>query len=688
MKTIKLNKNRWIIIPLFFGIFYLLFAELYVRKSQNYTMIQQITFITILLGEYIYIMRLVKHKANMLQMLICNSILILFWDLHILCGNMKNENGILFLISTFVIHLLFVICLVSVITEKRKISWHIYIKNNYFVIIISVAVFILSIFSIDAWLSSGAFDYYSNLDAIVNRWDFSNTPIDRLKLCGHSSQAYSMLLSIGGYLTVKNSLIGARVIQLLMACLTIFCQSKIIEKVFCNIPSYIKKILLVTFAFSPLFFGLIQEINTDYAMFCFFVWMFCCRLYCLNDLEIFCMFLLVFSKETGVVIYLGYLLGTFLNDLIILEKTNFKNIIKLIFSKRYIMYCLPGYMYLLFMRISSANIWGTATQGEASSINVFGFNFDYIVFKIKQLLSPNFGWLCYLFFVIVLIIYIINGIIKQKKVFCKFNKSFYFAFVCSFVAYLLMDVLYITFTNYRYGIICVFFSNICLGLGISLIYKLNVNKRFLMILDIFVIYTMIIIGMSNFYTIDKVFKCSKYTYNVGKEYMIGAQMFYIGPNGEMVTNESVGGFATVGMVYNKEYQQLGKLINKFLDDINYSKNDLIIVPYTHSEYASYSNFFGRSEENGLENIYWNSKTKKLNINHTNIKNLYKKEYEKMNIATFKNKEDFLKIKNDYKNIYVMELPYNKENGFQYRTMALSKKSYSGYTYTINMYKLK
>ena len=60
----------------------------------------------------------------------------------------------------------------------------------------------------------------------------------------------------------------------------------------------------------------------------------------------------------------------------------------------------------------------------------------------------------------------------------------------------------------------------------------------------------------------------------------------------------------------------------------------------------------------------------------------------MNIATFKNKEDFLKIKNDYKNIYVMELPYNKENGFQYRTMALSKKSYSGYTYTINMYKLK
>lgn len=91
--------------------------------------------------------------------------------------------------------------------------------------------------------------------------------------------------------------------QIIMGISGILCFDLLIDKLFPGIKKSITIIALLLFSFSPLFFGLIGELNPDFAVLIFFMWFIKSYAYKKYIFLIFSGVCLCLSKETGIIIY-------------------------------------------------------------------------------------------------------------------------------------------------------------------------------------------------------------------------------------------------------------------------------------------------------------------------------------------------------------------------------------------------
>jgi hypothetical protein len=256
-------------------------------------------------------------------------LLLLFFDLGIL-SPVTDKNyitpctTILLLICNSLASILllsFTIKKFNVIKQKKIRDL---ISNNPVIIILILYTF-AKIFYIDTMLRWDGAWYFTRLLESVENFNFTfNSFLKDFNWYGHPSMGYAFLMSLSQFLDFGNHLL-LNIENLIIALVSILLFYKILTYLFkdngLNTAEYV--LLTALFAFNPLYFGVSLSFSLDFPVLVFLLASIWALLY--NRMILFALFgtILVFSKETGTLLYFTFLSFSLLFYLII--KIQLKN---------------------------------------------------------------------------------------------------------------------------------------------------------------------------------------------------------------------------------------------------------------------------------------------------------------------------------------------------------------------------
>lgn len=563
-----------------------------------------------------------------------------FWDLAVLSDTTEKSNILIILIGLFSLNLPILILLVKCRKLLSEVKFRHLISENKFLILIICAFVVLSLPVIDSWPKLDSNVYYHYL-MDLQYWNFSFDKLNLFMLGGHPSFGYTIIAGIGTFLT-PNSPIGIRIINIILMCITLI--------LFYNILSFFKTFksnkgirLLATaiFAVNPLVLGIIYEINLDFALTCFYIWVISALLNKKYIILAYTSFFLVFSKEIGIFLLFGIGIGWLLSFIVQNIKTKK---LALFFSEEFIkivmVFFLPAIVFVVFY--IQGLLWRQSggLTNTSSTLNSFYIDYTNIIEKLKQLFILNFNWFIFLFVILYLCILIFKrGNIQYKNFFelapctCFFSTLFF----------LLFQFIYVTYCNARY--ILPFIPTYIIFF--AFITKKITTKQGTIILSLFLILSFV----QNFSTIDPITKQAFSTIDVGKTNIITTRTFVKDSNGIKQTKETNPELIemlqfTQSAVYNRQYFYFEKTVNEFFKKINYSNNQNVFIGIL----PTYGNMTWQSLFGDWYNtvLYYNKDTEKLVLTPTATT-------VSMEVLSQETIIDFEK----YDSVYLMYVPFNK-----------------------------
>lgn len=628
-------------------------------------------------------------RSILTQLCLISFMVALFWDAAMIAPFTYKQNQIVILIGAIIFNLSFFVLLVLFIKRGKA---EVNIKQRFIEGIdiwqyIIVALFILgSVGIIHAWLGAGAYDYYCFISKYA-AWDFISS--ENFRLCGHDSQSYAFFMFLGQYIFGR-SYIAARIMNILLAVITIMCFNTIIRTMCKKASRFQINVTTAIFAFSPLLYGLVGEINTDFAVICFWTWLIYASVKRYRVLEGMFAILLCFSKETGLCMYLLYMC-----TLVIYKFFKGKNkpivdrFIDSIANKQVLLDAVAAYLYLILLLFRDGKVWDGGVTGAAATnpFNVLGINKEYIYYRTHQMLSPNFLWVFVAFIIVATLIFLLRKISRKKISISDYveNQEVFWTTVGGFAGYLLLSLLYITWTNYRYNIAYLFFLVLFLTISLDILFKKNVIKNIILI----VVFALTFV--SNYYTLDRVSLPGNYSYDIGKDRLVSNMLFYA-DNGNMVLDEGCEQFGSIALQYNREYVYMGETLEKALTHIDYKQDSLLIFPNRMGEYVTFTTIFGRRVEEGNSpyTLFWNSEREEITVNTGYIDYSNDETYEKLHVKSIYEEEELEELKDskEYKHVYMLTFPFMEEEASAYTDQAIKESVVSHKLCRVNVYQFK
>lgn len=692
------NRKRWILLLIWIIVFPVIYIGTKLLKTLPVNAEAVVILGILLLSLVLSLLFLLKKNEYIGvsgQLFLCVLVLTVFWDSALLSQYTEKGNKIIIALGTIFINSAVILLYIKLFGNfklylRKIIRW----MRKEWPMLIIVALFTAgAIISIDSWLSAGAYDYFCSINYAA-RWNMTSLSI--LRVCGHDSQSFSFFLLIGQFIFGKG-VWSARLMLILMADVTIICFNLFLKKFMPAISVLLRILFVSMFAFSPLLYGMIEETVPDYCTLFFFVWMMTAMIYNQKILEGVFAILLCFSKETGVVLYLTYLAGIVLFKLCHCKKKNIiSKISYAIINREVIVNCVAGWLYIVIFLLRETTVWTGGTETVASSLtertyNTIRFDFWYIVYKCRQMLTPNFLWIYIgaigVTFILCIVRWVVHKKRKQSAKLKYINSQEFWCMITACVGYLMLSFLYITWTNYRYTISSLFF--ICVFFDIVIVWLMNEKNRKWIFGGVSVLLVLTI--ASNYVTLDRVFG-PRYTYDIGKDRLLNNLYFYSGENNNMLVDELVGKFGSVSPVYNREYVYIGKTIEKALQQIEYDDDTLVLLPNIMGEYVTYTSYYGRRKEegNGPHTLYWNQKEGILTVNSGYVSYEDNPEYEKYTTGIIYSNEQLEEFRytKAYKRVFVMELPFGKNRDISYEECAKNITQYSYGLCELTLYQIK
>lgn len=616
----------------------------------------------------------------------------IFWDVTVASDYSVKTNTVIIVEGLLLYNIGLIALIYKYLKEKDiKINMALFkefIQKNKEKILISVlfVLFNLDIFS--TWLYGDGYRYYSWIEA-CKKWDFSNFTI--LRFAGHLSQGYTVFALIGESFSTRY-LDGIRLANFVIVLITILSFYEIMKRITNNSSKCRLVIYTLLFAFSPILCGMIAEVNLDIGVLCFLVWLMAAYLCDYSILSAFSGLLLCFSKETGILLYGTFMIGIFIEMLVKNKvwRNTLKSNLNLILDKRLLINCFGGITWIAYKFYSHIDniAWRTEfvsgkDRHDLVKINAFGFDFKYIIFKIKQIAVMNAYWLFCLLIIVLVVVYLV------KKPKCENKKIFdNLFFNTTFIGSLVGCFAFVTWTNYRYVICSVFYLIL---FTIMLIDKVVKNKNLQWILLGVLLFSTVI---SNYHTDFLTRKCFIEVNASESNKMVITPAF--GQDNGYVKYVSEAELEKAAwadtMIYNKQYANFSVAFEKFMADIEYDGNKLIIIPYNlYSEGAVYERLFGAIDEN-KKYLVWNQSSKRVEYS------CFYREEENVNdvkmklLVTNDDISSYLEAKNSiYTDIYYLDIPLvNKKSAEPSidKSWIIKQKEYSRFGTTFEVYKLK
>lgn len=562
------------------------------------------------------------------QMALCSILGFLFWSLNLfyrffhVSGEISfcGVFGWLMLLCSMYLWIYYYIKSIKVKSFSRNMikEW---LRKNADWISIAFLFILLNMDIYNLWIKSDGYIYYKGFLSNLGQWDFSFCSMDKLRMAGHLTAGYSFLWTLGAVLWGK---VGLKVINMIMAVVTIFCFKKILHYIAPKLNKICVILLQVIFAFAPLFFGISYEISADYPIFCFFVWFVYCWCYQKRILAFFMACMLCFTKESSPFFLFGFLVGEFIYYMMCIwkgRKEGVLNQIKSYFMNSYLYTAYAGIIYVIsflcsntgWVQLGKKSITGEKTSTVSETVQQvsggrptgFSFDIDYIVTKLNEMFLMNFSW------VILLFLFIVSCFLIYQKGKQKTNKCMIKKVTISLLplwtawgSFLLFNLLFITYVNYRYIQLHWFFYILLLSYLIS---KMQCNwKR----VNIGLTIIAILLLAECYMTLDPVTYMSFDKINVGNIKVVTTKK-YIGYDNILYTKEERddvrGEMLFDSLTYNRQCIALEKLTEKAFESLHYNSDMQVILPPILNGKTEYTfrGYFGRPE---FDTYYWNEET--------------------------------------------------------------------------------
>jgi len=509
-------------------------------------------------------------------------------------------------------------------------------------LVIAILFVVLNMNIYELWIRSDGYIYYKGFFTNLGQWDFSLSSLDTLRMAGHLTAGYSFIWTIGAVIFGTS---GLKVINMIMAVITIYCFKKILQQYAPDLNRISSALIQTIFAFAPLFFGISYEISADYPIFAYFVWFIYCWCYKKAILGFFMACLFCFTKESSPFFLFGFLLGEFVYYLIQIWKNRQIGIFKQIkdyFMQSYIFTAYAGILFVVSFLCSNTGwveIGKKSITGESMTVipeavrevtggipTGFNFNLDYIGAKLNELFFMHFSW-------VILIAYIIIGIIllwlRLKSKIKDVNNQTIFPLLGAWISFILFNLLFVTYLNYRYIQLHWFFYVFFLGYITSRIqFKQKVFNIALTVIALLLL-------VESYITVDPVTYISFDKIDVGNIQVVTTKK-YFGADNLLYTKDERdddvrGEMLFDSLIHNRQYIALEKLTEEMFSSLNYNNNTQIILPPILNGKTEYTfrGYLGRPE---FETYYWDEETNNITDNYRDIKINFVDYYSFIQIA--------------------------------------------------------
>ncbi len=331
---------------------------------------------------------------------------------------------------------------------RRFFSQH---KYMFILLLIAVLCRIPLLSQLPRWDSG---EYYYRLILGTQHFEYTGFEefVENYALCGHPTLGFC-LAYLPGELAFPQQVIGVTLTSLLLTALALWCVYRIFLKILPQITERKAAVCTFLLSLSPLFFGTAMYFNPDYALAVFFIFLLYAYVYDKVLLSAFFSLLCFQTKETGLVLVGGLVLGIFIQH--IAEKKS--RAVKAIFTdvKLYAILAVTLLQLYYTKFIGGVSKWtqnGDEQPGlrwDSAGENCLGFHPAFVAVKLKQQFLLNFNWILTAGIVIAVVWWIILKIKGRQKVqaSCK---------ICgiagAFGAFLSFSCLYITASVARYNV--------------------------------------------------------------------------------------------------------------------------------------------------------------------------------------------------------------------------------------------
>lgn len=527
-------------------------------------------------------------------------------------------------------------------------------------IILLFVVYCLDIYSMSMRVDSWVY-YAETADAAA--WNFDFLDLTPLRMAEHYTYGYTLWTMIGEYLLPYNAW-GVLTIQIVMGTVTVLCVYRILRK-FC-VNKWLAVIGTAIFAFSPAFGGIVGEVNADFGLTCFFIWMFYCHVYDLRLLEVAAGIFFCFSKESALFTYTGYVFGMFLIDLFRWRKRNEKRLSlrSLFVDYRTPLMCLPGLFWGLHIFCRGFSFWREdawtggfpAAELPERRVNLFGLDGLYLKSQSENLFIMHFSWLLILCVFVGLAVLLI-----RKRTRGISGPAVLLSASC--IGYLSIELLYITYLSYRYDQLNIFF----LVVGFICVLDRLEWKRIACSTACLVLMLM---AVENFYIADPLTKALFQPVDIGDTQVVSTWTFFANPSNyyEMVTKPASVARRAMrnGTANNRQYVYFGKLMNMAVSDIGYDRETALIAPWAFGD-STPGSIFGRQKLKDVGLICYDTKNSVLLLNNAHPEYLEKPGILPLNLYWQKNMTKPVNTEGEqYQDIYYLAFPFSQEKNESFR----------------------
>lgn len=541
------------------------------------------------------------------------------------------------------------ICLTLFFILQKNVKYYFYIPIKYFELTILVVFFIaLSIPTFTSWTRLDTNTYYTYL-LDGKAWNLSFDTISLFKLGGHQCYGYSLWGLIGVYLTPQSP-VGIRIINVLLASISIICFYAILKKLKLTSSRPIIILLTAAFALNPLILGTIYEINLDLPSTCFYIWAVCFLLYKKNILFLFSTLFLVFSKETGILLLAGIGIGWFISHIYSLYRKYQGSFFKFIDWKVIGIFAAP--LIILLATIKMGLLWrqdkSSLGISTSNTMDRIGTDAPNTLIKLKEIFILNFSWIITGVIILTFCIYIVQIFRKKRKF--QWNFLFdasrgYLLIIISWIFIVAFQFIYITYCHIRYIMPCI--------IGMIIILAMLVCKAFSKQVQVFSITVIVcLLFIENFYTLDPISKYVCNTINIGDTKIYTTRTYVRSSQNIAQTAETHPELIpylemTQSALYNRQFMYFEDAFEKFLKTIQYDENTFIAVAPIYDKVAdmTWISLFGKWY---THNLYYNPATYQV-VEDTSMDLL------NLSIITAPNEIEFDK----YTHVYLISFPYNE-----------------------------
>lgn len=379
--------------------------------------------------------------------------------------------------------------------------------------------------------------------AIIGHGNLIKSFIENFNILGHPSMGYISLMSISQFIS-RGDVVLFNIENLILASLAILAFYKIVKYFF---PDSRLENLLITFifAFNPLFFATSISFNLDFPVLVFEVLMIEALFYKKSFWFIIWSVFLIFSKETGVLVYFAFVALYFL--FFILKRKfdiNKKNIYSVL------PFIIPSISFLVYILFTRGRIWsneGTISilsrnlfSCKSSSIFCFKLSWSNINTRLSQIFIMNFSWISSL----IILVSLLKSKIKSANstLLSKEKLNWFKIHVLILIFFVVFNLIFFVMPFPRYVVAAIYFTALIFYVSVK---KLFPDKR---------IYRVAVLSLISFLTFVQVFKSIDPTLN-----LISNSWKSIGVP-DLTLRDA--------MVYNSQFAYLDNLEKKVIEGTN------------------------------------------------------------------------------------------------------------------------